>query len=256
MSPETGPAAAPADPERGPAARQRPEDLLAALSLPTRGVTYSLSVPRTPACRCSARTRRSRSAMARTPAGLRGDGVQPWGPRNEVNLGYMAELVSGTSHSGAHVDALAHMTIGEDDHWYGGGNAREHLATGGPSGVTVQAAPVRHPRGAAGRAGPPRVEALPAHEPVMRRGAAGGGGGAGHRGARRRRRPHPVRLPEPVARPRGAGPARHRRPRHQRRPVAAGPGRRRGGQRHGDLRGAAGPRPRSRPTRSRCTPCC
>jgi hypothetical protein len=62
--------------------------------------------------------------MYRTPGGLRGDGEQPWGPRNEVNLGYMAEVVSGTAHSGAHVDALAHMTIGDDDHWYGGGTAR------------------------------------------------------------------------------------------------------------------------------------
>lgn len=44
----------------------------------------------------------------------------------------MAELVSATSHCGAQVDALAHMTIGEDDHWYGGGNAREHLGDGGP----------------------------------------------------------------------------------------------------------------------------
>jgi hypothetical protein len=45
MSPETGPAAAPVDPERGPAARQRPEDLLAALQLPTRGNTPPPSVP-------------------------------------------------------------------------------------------------------------------------------------------------------------------------------------------------------------------
>jgi len=71
--------------------------------------------------------------MYRTPSGLRGDGVEPWGPNNDVNLQYMAENVSGTAHSGAHVDALAHMTIGEDDHWYGGGNAREHLGDRGPT---------------------------------------------------------------------------------------------------------------------------
>lgn len=70
--------------------------------------------------------------MYRTPLGLRGDGEEPWGPVNEVNLGYMAEITSGTSHSGAHVDALAHMTIGPDDHWYAGVSAHEHLGDRGP----------------------------------------------------------------------------------------------------------------------------
>ena len=37
-----------------------------------------------------------------------------------------------TSHSGAHMDALAHMTVGDDMHWYGGGNADEHLTDFGP----------------------------------------------------------------------------------------------------------------------------
>ena len=37
-----------------------------------------------------------------------------------------------TSHSGAHMDALAHMTVDDDMHWYGGGNADEHLTDFGP----------------------------------------------------------------------------------------------------------------------------
>jgi kynurenine formamidase len=105
--------------------------------------------------------------MYRTPAGLRGDGIQPWGPRNEVNLGYMAETVSGTAHSGAHVDALAHMTIGADDHWYGGGNTREHLGDRGPKFGDGAKLPHFVTRGVLldvpGFRG---VEALPAHEPV------------------------------------------------------------------------------------------
>src|SRR3954463_2952164 len=112
-----------ADQERGPAPRQRPEDLLAALALPTRGLTYSLALPRFTGMPLFGSHPPFQVTMYRTPGGLRGDGEQPWGPRNEVNLGYMAEVVSGTSHSGAHVDALAHMTIGDDDHWYGGGPA-------------------------------------------------------------------------------------------------------------------------------------
>lgn len=129
---EAGGAPTGADPERGPAAFRSPEEILAALALPKRGITYSLSVPRFTNMPLFGSHPPFQVSMSRTPAGLRAEGRQPWGPRNDVNLGYMAELVSATSHCGAHVDALAHMTIGDDDHWYGGGNAREHLGDGGP----------------------------------------------------------------------------------------------------------------------------
>src|SRR4051794_26154564 len=132
MSLETGPTTAVADPERGPAARQRPEDALAALAPPPRGPTSPLARPRYTGMPLFGPPPPFQVSMSRTPNGLRGDGVEPWGPRNEVNLGYMAEVVSGTSHSGAHVDALAHMTIGEDDHWYGGGNAPRDPRDPGP----------------------------------------------------------------------------------------------------------------------------
>jgi hypothetical protein len=46
MTLDAHPTETPVDAERGPAARQRPEDVLAALSLPTRGLTYSLALPR------------------------------------------------------------------------------------------------------------------------------------------------------------------------------------------------------------------
>jgi kynurenine formamidase len=68
----------------------------------------------------------------RTPRGIRVTGAQPWGPVNEAGLGYMAEYVMATSHSGAHIDALAHMTVGEDSHWYGGGSADANLTDFGP----------------------------------------------------------------------------------------------------------------------------
>ena len=68
----------------------------------------------------------------RTPRGIRSTGAQPWGPVNDAGMGYMAEYIMATSHSGAHVDALAHMTVGPDMHWYGGGNSDEHLSDFGP----------------------------------------------------------------------------------------------------------------------------
>jgi kynurenine formamidase len=167
MSPETAPDTAPVDAERGPAARQRPEDLLAALALPTRGTTYSLALPRYTGMPLFGAHPPFQVSMSRTPNGLRGDGVEPWGPRNEVNLGYMAEVVSGTSHSGAHVDALAHMTIGDDDHWYGGGNAGEHLGDRGPKLGDASKLPPFITRGVLLDVPAYRgLEALPAHEPV------------------------------------------------------------------------------------------
>lgn len=103
----------------------------------------------------------------RTPPGIRAEGAQPWGPPNDVGLGYMAEVVSATSHSGAHVDALAHMTVGEDNHWYGGGNTAEHLTDWGPTVGDAEKLPPFFTRGvlldAAGYRG---VEALPAGSAV------------------------------------------------------------------------------------------
>jgi kynurenine formamidase len=43
----------------------------------------------------------------------------------------MSELVMGTTHSGAHIDAHAHMTVGADDRWHGG-TARTDLGDFGP----------------------------------------------------------------------------------------------------------------------------
>jgi kynurenine formamidase len=67
----------------------------------------------------------------RTPQGLRVSGERTWGVDNDACLGYMSELVMGTTHSGAHIDAHAHMTIGDDDHWHGG-SAQTDLGDFGP----------------------------------------------------------------------------------------------------------------------------
>jgi len=69
----------------------------------------------------------------RSPRGLRVGKEQPWGPRNDACLGYMSEVIFGSMHSGAHIDALAHMTLGEDDHWYGGATGGHHLGDFGPT---------------------------------------------------------------------------------------------------------------------------
>lgn len=68
----------------------------------------------------------------RTPHGLRVAREETWGPGNDVCLGYMSELIQGTTHTGAHIDALAHMTIGDDDRWFSG-TASENLGDFGPT---------------------------------------------------------------------------------------------------------------------------
>lgn len=103
----------------------------------------------------------------RTPRGIRVSGAQPWGPVNDAGLGYMAEYLLASSHSGAHVDALAHMTVGEDMHWYGGGRPDEHLSDFGPTVGDASHMPPFFTRGVlvdvAGHRG---VDVLDAGEPV------------------------------------------------------------------------------------------
>jgi kynurenine formamidase len=82
-----------------------------------------------------------------SPRGIRAGGRQPWGPVNDAGLGYMAEYLMCTSHSGAHIDALAHMTVGDDMHWFGGGNADDHLTDHGPSFGDASAMPPFFTRG-------------------------------------------------------------------------------------------------------------
>ncbi|MEL6980787.1 MAG: cyclase family protein [Actinomycetota bacterium] len=141
--------------------------MLSALKIPTEGRVFSLALPRFTGMPLFGSHPPFQVSMYRTPLGLRGDGEEPWGPVNEVNLGYLAEVTSGTSHSGAHVDALAHITIGEDDHWYGGISANDHLGDRGPKIGDGSKLPHFITRGVlldvAGYRG---IDALPAHDPV------------------------------------------------------------------------------------------
>jgi kynurenine formamidase len=79
----------------------------------------------------------------------------------------MAEYVMATSHSGAHMDALAHMTVGDDMHWYGGGNADEHLSDFGPTYLDAGTMPPFFTRGVLLDAASHRgVDCLPKGSPI------------------------------------------------------------------------------------------
>jgi kynurenine formamidase len=105
--------------------------ILEAARLVTRGRIYSLARARFPGMPLFGGHPRFEVLAYRTPQGLRAAGEEPWGPGNEAGLGYLSEIVSGTTHTGAHIDAHAHMTIGEDDRWFGG-SARNDLGDFGP----------------------------------------------------------------------------------------------------------------------------
>ncbi len=124
MSPES---------ETSPAAQVPADVIVAAARLVRRGRVYSLAATRFPGMPLFPGHPPFQVLNYRTPRGIRVSGAQPWGPGNDAGLGYMAEYVMATSHSGAHIDALAHMTVGEDSHWYGGGRADDHLTDFGPT---------------------------------------------------------------------------------------------------------------------------
>jgi kynurenine formamidase len=138
-----------------------------AARLVQRGRWYSLAASRFPGMPLFPGHPPFQVLNYRTPPGIRAESAQPWGPPNDVGLGYMAEYVMATSHSGAHVDALGHMTVGDDSHWYGGGNTAEHLTDKGPSVGDAEKLPPFFTRGvlldAPGFRG---LEALPAGSPV------------------------------------------------------------------------------------------
>jgi kynurenine formamidase len=48
-------------------------------------------------------------------------------PANTVGYGFISELIMGTVHTGTHIDALCHVTCGEDASWYGDFSSNEYL---------------------------------------------------------------------------------------------------------------------------------
>lgn len=151
----------------GPIGRLPAEQVVKAAGLVREGRMISLAAERYPGMPLFPGHPPFQVLNYRTPRGIRVTGAQPWGPINDAGLGYMAEYVMACSHSGAHVDALGHMTIGDDNHWYGGGNTAEHLTDHGPTVGDAEKLPPFFTRGVL--LDPPTyrgIDALPSGEPV------------------------------------------------------------------------------------------
>jgi kynurenine formamidase len=70
----------------------------------------------------------------RSPRGLKNQNDIPIFGRedNATNTGMISDLLMGSTHSGTHIDALAHATCGVDHQWHGGHTADSTLGDFGP----------------------------------------------------------------------------------------------------------------------------
>jgi kynurenine formamidase len=91
------------------------------------------------------------------------------GKTNSIKYAFNSDLVMGTVHTGAHIDALSHVTVGEDHHGFNGVNAKHDLGDHGPLHADAATIPPIITRGilidAAGAAG---VDALGKGEAVSK----------------------------------------------------------------------------------------
>ena len=108
----------------------------------------------------------------RTGRGLEAQGDHRWldahgEGNNTVCFGWQSEVLIHSTHSGTHIDSLAHVTRGRDHHWFGGANEERDLGDFGPMRWDASAIPPIVTRGvlidlAAARG----MTALPAHSEV------------------------------------------------------------------------------------------
>jgi kynurenine formamidase len=113
------------------AAAPSPDHVLAGAALIREGRMYRLARERFPKMPLWPGHPTFEVVSYRTPHGSRAQGDHHWGLPNDACLGFMSELVIGTTHSGAHIDAHAHMTVGPEDRWHGG-SAQTDLGDFGP----------------------------------------------------------------------------------------------------------------------------
>ena len=116
--------------------------LLQALSVPRTGRIYDLDAGRFAGMPIWEGHPPWQLLGYRSPQGLRVEGDQEWlaPANNEAGIGIMSDLLIAGMHSGAHIDALAHITCGEDAHWYAGDSANDKLGDFGPLSHDVRLA--------------------------------------------------------------------------------------------------------------------
>lgn len=120
--------------ELGAGALVTPERILAALAIPTKGLVVDLDPGRFRGMPRHPLSPPFQLVTYRTPRGIRNEGdIESLRPEvNSVNTAWIDELMIGTVHIGAHIDALSHVTQGSRSEWYGGFSADTDLGDSGP----------------------------------------------------------------------------------------------------------------------------
>ena len=150
-----------------PAAALTEESWRGALALVREGRMYDLDCERFPGMPLFAGHPPFEVISYRTPRGLDNQGDQAWLGENRVKFHWQSELVLSTVHSGTHIDALSHVTCGDDHAWFGGGSAERDLGDFGPLRDDATEIPPMITRGVLiDVAGARGVDALEAHEPI------------------------------------------------------------------------------------------
>jgi kynurenine formamidase len=158
-----------ADDEIGALNLLTPERRLAAAALIRRGRVYDLDAGRSMGLPLGPGQPQLTVISYRTSRGLMMAGDYfPDSPNGDAQ-GFNSELVTSSMHTGCHIDALAHITLGTDAHWYNGFRAAEHLSDFGPRRADVSAYPPILARGVlVDVAGDRGVERLPAGAGISR----------------------------------------------------------------------------------------
>ena len=129
----------PQTPHPGPPAESLGSaEVLNAVALIRTGRTYALDCGLWPAMPQWSGHAPFQVLTYRTPRGARVQGDWDWLGSNGVNFGIHSELLQGSAHVGTHIDALAHATCGEDDHWFGGSTPEHNLGDFGPLPTTLR----------------------------------------------------------------------------------------------------------------------
>lgn len=120
---------------------KQPQDILAALSIPKKGEIYDLDSGRWPGMPVFPAHPPFILTSYRSPHGWRNQhDFDEWLGKNTVNMGLNTEIMIGTAHTGTHLDALNHITCGDDSHWHGGYSEADFLGDFGP--LTAEASSI------------------------------------------------------------------------------------------------------------------
>jgi len=122
-----------ADDEVGSLNEMTPASVMAAAKLVQKGKVYDLDPGRFRGMPLWPGHPPFEVLTFRTPLGEYNQKDQGWLMKNnDAHIGFISDVIIGTVHTGCHFDSLAHITVGQDNHWYNGFKQETDLGDWGP----------------------------------------------------------------------------------------------------------------------------